>query len=134
MKTDNDGICVTEDSGDRRRSSRFALRLAVKYKQMEPAVALDGNCMGETVNISSSGLLFRASEAVDAGQFVKASIDWPARLNDNVRLTLVVEGPVVRKIGDHAAMRIEKYEFRTRGPAERRLVHASKRQTNTGIG
>jgi hypothetical protein len=79
---------------------------------------LDKISIGESVNISSTGLLFRTTEAFQPGQIVKASIDWPALLDQRVRLTLDVEGPVVRQAGDHAAMRIEKYEFRTRGAAE----------------
>ncbi len=74
--------------------------------------------VGESVNISRAGLLFTTTEAFLPGQVVKASIDWPVRLDHRVSLTLVVEGPIVRKTGDQAAMRIEKYEFRTRGAAE----------------
>ena len=107
-----------QDTADHRRSQRFSLRLAVKCLRTEPPVTLERASIGESVNVSSTGLLFTTTEALMPGQLVKASIDWPARLDHRVRLTLVIEGPIVRKTRDQAAMRIEKYEFRTRGATE----------------
>jgi PilZ domain len=109
---------LVQDTADHRSSQRFSLRLAVKCLRAEPLVTLERASIGESVNLSSTGLLFKTTEALLPGQLVKASIDWPARLDHRVRLTLDVEGPVVRKAGDHIAMRIEKYGFRTRGAAE----------------
>src|ERR1700728_5500387 len=109
---------LVQDTADHRRSQRFSLRLAVKCLRTEPPVTLERASIGESVNVSSTGLLFTTTEALLPGQLVKASIDWPARLDHRVRLTLVIEGPIVRKTRDQAAMRIEKYEFRTRGAAD----------------
>jgi hypothetical protein len=81
---------------------------------------LGRNFICETLNISSKGLLFTTTEIFQPGQIVEASIDWPMRLDDCVHLKLVVEGAIVRKADDHAAMRIDKYEFRTRGAPEGR--------------
>jgi hypothetical protein len=81
---------------------------------------LGRNIICETLNISSKGLLFTTTEAFRSGQVVEACIDWPMRLDDSVHLKLVVEGAIVRKADDHAAMRIYKYEFRTRGAPEGR--------------
>jgi hypothetical protein len=69
--------------------------------------------VGESLNLSSIGLLFAAGETLLPGQVVEVFIDWPIRLHNGVRLTLVVEGAVVRSDGNHAAMHIEKYQFRT---------------------
>jgi hypothetical protein len=100
---------------DRRRSHRFSLRLPVRCRRIgRPCPTI----ISETVNISSKGLLFTTTEALLPGQVVEAFIDWPARLDNHVRLTLVVEGPVVTKVGDRTAMRIERYQFRTRGAGE----------------
>ena len=104
---------------DRRSSHRFSLRMAIECRQIEPPLAPNRVFVGESLNISSKGLLFTTTEAFQPGQVIEASIDWPMRLNNGVRLTLVVEGAIVRKADDHAAIRIDKYEFRTRG-AERR--------------
>jgi hypothetical protein len=93
---------------DRRSSQDFHLRLPIRCGRID--------C--ESLIISSKRLLFATPEAFQPGQRVKAFIDWPIRLDDSTRLKLVVEGPVVRKTGDRVAMRIERYEFRTRGAAE----------------
>ena len=48
------------------------------------------------------------------GQLLQVSVDWPARLDNAVALKLVAEGRVIRIIDGQAAVRIDKYEFRTR--------------------
>ena len=98
-----------EDTSDRRSSKRFSLRLAVKCRGIERRIVT-----GECVNISSRGLLFTTPESFPPGQLLEASIDWPILLNDCVRLTLVVEGVVVRGANQLTAMRIDKYQFKTR--------------------
>jgi len=108
------------DIADRRTTKRFSLRLAVKCRRIEPRFLLDRIITGESLNISSKGLLFAATEAFLPGQVVEAFIDWPMLLDDRIRLTLVVEGVVVRTGDDRAAMRMEKYEFRTRSAAKSR--------------
>jgi hypothetical protein len=75
---------------------------------------LERSIAGEILNISSKGLLFTTSETFRPGQAVRAVIDWPIRLDNGVRLTLVVEGAVLRSAHNHTAMDIEKYQFRTR--------------------
>jgi hypothetical protein len=105
---------IQEQETDNRRSRhRFSLRLAVRCRRMGARFAQDRILVGESLNISSKGLLFTTSEAFRPGQFLEAFIDWPIRLRDGVRLALVVQGAVVRSSGDHAAMNIEKYQFRT---------------------
>jgi hypothetical protein len=101
-------------AAERRNHHRFSLQLAVKCRQIAPPFTLGPNVLCETLNISSKGLVFATREAFQPGQLVEASIDWPIRLNGRVGLTLVVEGEIVRKTRDHAAMRIAKYEFKTR--------------------
>lgn len=105
------------DVNDRRHNKRFSLRLAVRCRRKGYPAALSPTT-SETVNISSKALLFRTAEALLPGQIVEASLDWPARLDNRTPLQLVVEGRVVRTVGDYIAMRIERYEFRTRSAGE----------------
>jgi hypothetical protein len=105
---------------DRRVNQRFSLRLAVKCRRIEPHAALDSIILGESLNISSKGLLFKSSEALLTGQAVEAFIDWPMLLDSHIRLTLVVEGVVVRTTDEYAAVRIDRYEFRTRSTTKSR--------------
>jgi len=64
--------------------------------------------------MSSSGILFSAAERIPLGRSVEVSVNWPARLGTCL-LKLVATGPVVRCEGDRIALRIQRYEFRTRG-------------------
>jgi hypothetical protein len=74
---------------------------------------LDRISVGESLKVSSKGLLFTTSAVFLPGPVVEAFIDWPIRPHKSVRLRVVVKGAVVRSAGNHAAMHIEKYEFRT---------------------
>jgi hypothetical protein len=114
-----DSATQTADFVNHRSRQRFPLRLAIRCRQTE-SLDLDRIIVGESLNISSKGLRFTTAEAFQPGQIVEGFIDWPVLLDNRIRLKLVVEGPVVWKVGDEAAMRIDRYEFRTRGPAERR--------------
>jgi len=98
---------------ERRNNARFDCHLAVSYQTLEKPF-ISGQGESETLNISSKGVLFRASEALEPGQLVQVSVDWPARLENQIPLKLVAEGRIVRNVKGVAAMTIEKYEFRTR--------------------
>ena len=103
----------TGSGADRRTNARFPCRLAVSYQALEHPF-LSGVATSETLNISSKGLLFATEEALQPGQLLQVSVDWPARLENQVPLKLVAEGRIVRNLDGLAAMRIDKYEFRTR--------------------
>ncbi len=98
---------------DRRTNARFPCRLAVSYQALEHPF-LSGTATSETLNISSKGLLFTTEESLQPGQLLQVSVDWPAMLDNQVPLKLVAEGRIVRNTNGQAAMRIDKYEFRTR--------------------
>lgn len=98
---------------DRRTNARFPCRLAVSYQALEHPF-FSGVATSETLNISSKGLLFATQEALQPGQLLQVSVDWPARLENQVPLKLVAEGRIVRNLNGLAAMHIDKYEFRTR--------------------
>jgi hypothetical protein len=70
---------------------------------------------GETINISSSGVLFTSEHELQEGKRLELSVSWPARLDDKCHLKLVAKGRVIRTEAGVTAMSIEKYEFRTRG-------------------
>jgi DNA-binding NarL/FixJ family response regulator len=107
------GPSPSNKEAERRNNARFDCHLAVSYQTLEKPF-ISGQGESETLNISSKGVLFRASEALEPGQLVQVSVDWPARLENQIPLKLVAEGRIVRNIKGVAAMTIEKYEFRTR--------------------
>jgi hypothetical protein len=74
---------------------------------------------GKTINMSSSGLLLVTDRILFPGRKVQVLIDWPVKLDGRVGLRLVVFGAVVRvgiERAPQAAVRIERYEFRTVSP------------------
>jgi FixJ family two-component response regulator len=100
-------------AAERRTNARFPCRLAVSYQTLEHPV-ISGQGTSETLNISSKGLLFTSNEKFQEGQLLQVSLNWPARLENQVPLKLVAEGRVVRNSNGQTAMTIDKYEFRTR--------------------
>lgn len=118
------------ESAGRRTVNRFSLRMALRCRPIEPRQTacfpqpLDPIIPGESLKISSKDLLFTSSHVFLAGQVVEVSIDWPALLENGVRLTLVVEGPITRLLRGVTAMRFNRYQFRTRGRSGvSRLTH-----------
>lgn len=107
------GEAESDNPADRRNNVRFPCRLSVSYQALEHPF-FSGQATSETLNISSKGLLFTTAEPLQAGQLLQVSVDWPARLENQVPLKLVAEGRIVRNVNGLAAMHIEKYEFRTR--------------------
>jgi hypothetical protein len=100
-------------AAERRNNTRFPCRLGVSYQTLDHPL-LTGQGISETLNISSKGILFTSDEKFQAGQMLQVSLDWPARLENQVPLKLVAEGRIVRNSNGQTAMTIDKYEFRTR--------------------
>jgi hypothetical protein len=67
--------------------------------------------------MGSGGILFTTEEKLPLGRMVEVSVNWPARLDGICALQFVATGRVVRTDGHRAAVRIERYEFRTRSSA-----------------
>ena len=99
-------------SSDRRSSVRFPLNLEVRYSVAGCRGPVE-NGSGQTIDVSSSGLSFTADRPLPIGQKLDLSIDWPFWL-DGDQLQLVASGVVVRTTGVVTALRIERYELRTR--------------------
>ena len=69
---------------------------------------------GTTLNIGSGGILFTTEDRLPVGRTVELSVNWPARLDGTCPLQFVATGRVVRSDQNRAAVRIERYEFKTR--------------------
>ena len=97
---------------ERRGTSRFPLREEVRYKMLHGKVVTTG--AGKTLNIGSGGVLFTTEQRLPIGRLIELSVNWPARLDGTCPLKFVATGRVIRAEEDRAAVRIERYEFRTR--------------------
>ena len=100
-------------NGDRRLTSRFPLQQEVRYRLVQSR-SESARGVGQTVDISSGGILFTTTERLPLGRMVEVAVHWPARLNGTCALQFVARGRVVRSDGKTAAVRIQRYEFRTR--------------------
>lgn len=106
-------------AADRRRNNRFPVNEDVKYRVMHKASRISGT--GRTLNMGSGGVLFTTDEKLPLGRHVEISMNWPARLDGTCPLKFVASGRVIRSEGNKAAVRIERYEFRTRATTNETL-------------
>ena len=107
-------------AGDRRADRRYELRLDVKWKLIRRRRVLETG-VGETVDFSSGGLLFRTERTLPVGFNVELAIAWPVLLHNVAPLQLVVCGRVVRSAGQKTAIQMTQHEFRTIGqPGDKR--------------
>ena len=104
-----------QDGGlpDRRGTNRFPVREDVRYRMTQARSARISG-VGTTLNIGSGGILFTTAEKLPLGRLVELSVNWPVRLDGVCPLQFVATGRVVRSETEIAAVRIERYEFRTR--------------------
>lgn len=100
-------------ASDRRETNRFPVREDVKYTVVH-SKALKTSGSGKTLNFGSGGILFTTEERLPVGRTVELSVAWPAMLGGTCPLQFVATGRVVRAESNRAAVRIERYEFRTR--------------------
>jgi hypothetical protein len=98
---------------DRRGNSRFPVREEVRYRVLN-AKTLTVAGIGKTLNIASRGILFTTQEKLPVGKLVEVAVNWPARLGGSCPLRFIAVGRVVRAENNQAAVRIERYEFKTR--------------------
>jgi PilZ domain len=98
---------------ERRTKSRYPLHLNVRYQTMGTAGPIAG--VGQTVNVSSSGILITCSSGIREGTRVRVVLEWPSLLNGSIPLQLVTIGTVVRRQEEGLAVAFEGYQFRTSG-------------------
>lgn len=110
---------VTSGEADRRGNDRFPITRELRYKLLGSKGKVELG-VGQTLDISSKGVLFAAETPLAPGKRVEVSISWPAQLDGRCALKLVARGRVKRCRGTHVALEIDKYEFRTQGT--KRLV------------
>ena len=101
-------------AGDRRRDRRYGLHLEVRWKLIRRRRILETGT-GQTIDLSSGGLLFDAGRHLPEGLNMELSINWPVLLRDVAPLQLVISGKIVRTSGQRIAVRAAQHEFRTVG-------------------
>ena len=98
---------------ERRSRVRYPVQLTVRYRTMGRKKHFNG--IGQTLNMSSAGLLVAATHEVSAGARMEVNIEWPLLLDGTVPLQLVAVGKVVRCADSSFAVSFAQYQFRTMG-------------------
>jgi hypothetical protein len=98
---------------ERRVKSRYPLELNVRYQTMEAAGP--GAGAGQTLNISSSGMLLACASNIPEGTRLKLFVEWPSLLNGTTPLQLITVGTVVRCTQIGISIVFDSYQFRTMG-------------------
>ena len=101
-------------SAERRGTGRFPVREEVRYRVVQSKSSAKVSGSGLTLNFGSGGILFTTQERLPLGIMVELSVNWPARLAGTCLLQVVATGRVVRSEESQAAIRLERYEFKTR--------------------
>lgn len=101
-------------AGDRRSDRRYELPLDLRWKLIRRRKVLNSG-EGQTVDLSSGGILFDSRRPLPVGLDVELSITWPILLNNHAPMQLVVYGRIVRCTGNTVAIRRVQHEFRTMG-------------------
>ena len=112
ISTEATSAHITEAS-ERRGRSRFPVREDVRYRVVQSKSQKVAGA-GTTLNIGSGGILFTTEDQLPLGRMVELSVNWPARLDGTCALQFVATGRVIRSEQSRAAVRIERYEFKTR--------------------
>ena len=99
-------------AGERRQDRRYALHLEVKWKLIRRRRVLDTGT-GQTIDMSSGGILFDAGRHLPEGLNVELSVTWPVLLHNIAPMQLFATGRIVRSSGRRVAIRTSQHEFRT---------------------
>jgi hypothetical protein len=111
--------------GDRREDRRYHLQLELKWKLIRRRRVLDTG-IGQTIDVSSGGILFDAGCHLPEGLNVELSIAWPVLLHNVAPMQLVAAGKIVRCNGRQVAIQTMQHEFRTASvPGEHRDMLAA---------
>ncbi|HTC35963.1 MAG TPA: PilZ domain-containing protein [Bryobacteraceae bacterium] len=106
-------LLVNEPALERRSKARYPVELNVRYRTLAKGTALAG--IGRTLNVSSRGLLIACEEPlVEDGSRLQVSLEWPSMLNGKTPLQLIAVCRVIRCQSEIFAVRLERYQFRTR--------------------
>lgn len=88
---------------------------------------------GRSIDVSRSSVFFSTEEPVPVGTLIELSLPWPARLYGTTDLSFVVTGTTFHVRGDCVAVRIHRYDFRTRSSrSNTREISADKKDVERG--
>jgi PilZ domain len=114
------GVDVVITAYERRVKSRYPVELNVRYQILGADSTVAG--VGQTVNMSSRGMLLAGAWNVPEGTRMKLFVEWPSLLNGTTPLQLITVGTVVRATPAGISVVFESYQFRTMSRTRRSNV------------
>src|ERR1700677_299779 len=96
---------------ERRVKSRYPLEFNFRYQTIGGAGP--GAGAGQTLNISSSGMLLACASNIPEGTRLKLYVEWPSLLNGTTPLQLITVGTVVRCTQIGISVVFDSYQFKT---------------------
>lgn len=98
------------DHRERRAARRFDLSLELRYISYGNDLRVSAG-VAQTVNMSSSGLLFRGPSKLVRLNWIKAAVSWPALSASGTPLVLLIAGYVARTRGLATGIVIERHDL-----------------------
>lgn len=95
----------------RRRAEAYPIEVNVDY-QIVDSTEPWASGHGKTVNISGKRITFTPEYPIPSGRCIKLSVDWPARLDQEIALKLHITGITATPDGGATVVTISKHEFR----------------------
>ncbi len=93
---------------EQRKHKRFEMRLPLEIVQLGDLTGI----LGETINMSSTGVLFRTGAKLPLGESVEYLVTLPDNIGDNVEVQLRCLGTLLRTEEDGVyAATLDRYEF-----------------------
>jgi PilZ domain-containing protein len=96
------------NSAERRSRQRYPIRMPLFCRVLHKGFT---TTLGETINMSSSGLLFSTNEPVPAHATLELYIEWPAASRDGGLLKLEVFAKTVRSEGNLVAAEMRSHRL-----------------------
>jgi len=107
---------TTSALGERpqRDKLKFAIELDARY-QCARGTRISVVGIGKTLEISSREVQFTTQHLLKQGEKVRVALEWPVLLDNTCHMRLEICGPVIQSGPGTAAVKIVRWEFRTRG-------------------
>ncbi len=126
-----DEFCVGSAAPLKTARGHYPIMANVQYRLSERGKPAKSGS-GCTISLSSAVIVFQAEEPLRPGAQIQLLIEWPAILNGSVGLRLCVTGTVIGDQTGCAAVRIQRYEFRTRSLARSSVKKPLARSVSSG--
>jgi hypothetical protein len=116
----------------RRDDHHYPIVLPVRY-QARRSTTLYAFGQGQTVSIGSKSIIFIAEQPLVAGLTADLTVDWPALLDDSVRLQVHIRGKIDQADEHRTFLQIMGHEFRTRAASSPSKTAIDPRNTHTVV-